>query len=123
MLRRLIIAAVACATLAPAHAAEFTPAATCAVDMPAVDASFEETQARLAKVTKEDHAELCAAVQHHVEVMANGINVYQKCLPPGHDKGENIAQLVGTIADFLEINEAQGCPQFEIPEVDLTGVQ
>jgi hypothetical protein len=107
----------------PAHAAEFTPAATCAADMPAVDASFEETQARLAKVTKEDHAELCAAVEHHVAVMANGINVFQKCMRPGHDKGENIAQLVGTIADFLEINEAQGCPQFAIPEIDLTGVE
>jgi hypothetical protein len=123
MLRRLIIAAAVCAAFAPAHAAEFTPAATCAVDVPAVDASFEETQARLAKVTKEDHVELCAAVKHHVEVMANAINVYQKCLRPGHDKGENIAQLVGTIADFLEINEAQGCPEFEIPEVDLSGQQ
>jgi hypothetical protein len=103
----------------PAHAAEFTPAPNCGPDLAAVDASFEETQARLNKVTKEDHAELCAAVKHHVEVMANGINVFQRCQPPGHDKGENIAQLVASIGDFLDINDAQGCPEFEIPKVDL----
>jgi hypothetical protein len=121
MLRHLVIAAAACAAIVPAHAAEFTPAATCATDMPAVDASFEETQARLAKITPDDHDELCAAVKHHVEVMANGINVFQKCQPPGHDKGENIAQLAASIGDFLDISDAQGCPQFQVPPVDLSG--
>jgi hypothetical protein len=51
--------------------------------------------------------------------MANGINVFQRCMPDGHDKGENIAQLGASTGDFLDINEAQGCPEFPLPKVDL----
>lgn len=115
----LRIAVLALVMVAPAHAAEFTPAPNCGADLFGVDASFEETQARLNKVKKEDHVELCAAVKHHIEVMANGINVYQRCLAPGHDKSENIAQLVASIDDFLYINENQGCARFELPKIDL----
>ena len=114
---RLVLLAVVLA-VSSAHAAEFNPPATCEADLAAVDASFEETQARLDKVTKADKVEMCAAIKHHIEVMANGINVFQRCQPPGHDKGENIAQLAASIGDFLDINDAQGCARFELPKID-----
>ncbi|MEJ0013529.1 MAG: hypothetical protein WDM94_13090 [Bauldia sp.] len=97
----------------PAHAAE--PLATCPADLAAVDASFAETQARLDKVTQADKVELCAAIKHHIEVMANGIAVFDRCMENGHDKGENIAQLEASIDDFLYINENQGCAPVTVP--------
>ena len=91
----------------------------CDKDLAAVDASFEETQARLQKAARADQTEKCAAIRHHVEVMANGINVFQRCQPEGHDKGENIGQLGASIGDFLDISDRQGCARFELPKIDL----
>jgi hypothetical protein len=110
-------AALMLMSLSVARAQELAPG--CPADLSGVDASFEETQARLQKAGNADRAEKCAAIRHHVEVMANGINVFQRCMPDGHDKGENIAQLGASIGDFLDINEAQGCPEFPLPKVDL----
>ncbi len=97
----------------PAIAAE--PPATCATDLAAVDASFAETQARLDKVAQTDKVEMCAAIKHHIEVMANGIAVFDRCMEDGHDKGENIAQLAASIDDFLYINQNQGCAPVTVP--------
>ncbi len=113
-LRLAVVLAVL--AIGPVHAAE--PPATCAADLAAVEASFDETQARLEKMSQADKVELCAAIKHHIEVMANGINVFQRCQPPGHDEGENIAQLAASIGDFLDINDAQGCARFELPKID-----
>jgi hypothetical protein len=101
----------------PAKAQEIAPG--CDKELAAVDASFEETQIRLQKAGVADQAEKCAAIKHHVEVMANGINVFQRCQPEGHDKGENIGQLGASIGDFLDISDRQGCPRFELPKIDL----
>ena len=92
--------------------------ASCPAALADVDASFVETQTRLDKAGKADQAEKCAAVRHHIEVMANGINVFQRCLPAGHDKGENIAQLGASIGDFLDVSDSLGCPRFELPKID-----
>jgi hypothetical protein len=97
----------------PALAAE-APAG-CPAELAAVDASFVETQARLDKVTQADKVEMCAAIKHHIEVMANGIAVFDRCMENGHDKGENIAQLAASIDDFLYINERQGCAPVTVP--------
>ncbi len=105
------------AVAAPALAAS-TAAATCDADLAAVGASFDEAQARLAKSANAGQAEQCAAIRHHVEVMANGVNVFQRCLADDHDKGENIAQLVGSIADFLDASDSLGCPAFDLPKIE-----
>lgn len=103
---------------APAAAAEAASVGTCDADLAAVAASFDETQARLDKAASADTDEKCAAIRHHVEVMANGANVMQRCLPEGHDKGENVGQLVGSIADFLDISDSLGCPAFAQPKIE-----
>lgn len=83
----------------------------CQTDLAAVDASFEETLARLGKITQATPvAEKCAAFKHHVEVMQNGIEVFDRCMDDGHDKGENIGQLGASIEDFQYIMQNQGCP-------------
>ena len=117
-MRVAMIAGLAGLAFATSALADDVPAATCDADLAAVDASFAETQARLEKAGKADQAEQCAAVRHHVEVMANGISVFRRCLPEGHDKRENIGQLVGSIADFLDINESLGCPPLDPPKID-----
>lgn len=111
-----LFAALFLASPVPVLAGELAPG--CAAELAAVDASFEETQARLDRVTPTDKVEMCAAIRHHIEVMANGINVFQRCEPPGHDKGENLAQLAASTGDFLDINDAQGCARFDLPKID-----
>ncbi len=110
-LRLAVVLAVL--AIGPVHAAE--PPATCAADLAAVEASFDETQARLEKMSQADKVELCAAIKHHIEVMANGIAVFGRCMEDGHDKGENIAQLAASIDDFLYINQNQGCAPVTVP--------
>jgi hypothetical protein len=115
-----LMATTVLANMALASAAIAAPlsTATCDADLAAVDASYVETQARLEKAGKADQAEQCAAIRHHVEVMANGINVFLRCTPDGHDRRENIGQLGGSIADFLDINQSLGCPSFELPKIE-----
>jgi len=117
-MRLAIIAMLASAALTPSALAAETSSATCDADLAAVGASFDETQARLDAAASADQAEKCAAIRRHVEVMANGINVFQRCLPGGHDKGENIAQLVGSIADFLDFSESLNCPPLDPPKIE-----
>ena len=117
MMRIAVVTTLASVALgAPTLAAPLS-ATTCDADLAAVEASFDETQARLEKSGTAEQAEKCAAIRHHVEVMANGANVMQRCLPDGHDKGENVAQLVGSIADFLDISDSLGCPAFDLPKI------
>lgn len=89
----------------PAAAEVGSPA--CDRDLAAVDVSFQETLDRLGKITKV--ADRCAAFQHHIDVMRNGIDVFDRCMADGHDKGENIGQLAGSIEDFQYIMQQQGC--------------
>ncbi len=117
-MRLAMIAVLAGTALTPSALAAEVSAATCDADLAAVGASFDETQARLEKAASADQAEKCAAIRRHVEVMANGVNVFQRCLADDHDKGENIAQLVGSIADFLDISDSLGCPVFDPPKID-----
>jgi hypothetical protein len=117
-MRLAIIAVLASGALTPPALAAEVSVATCDADIAAVGASFDETQARLDKAAGADQAEQCAAIRHHVEVMANGVNVFQRCLPDDHDKGENMAQLVGSIADFLDVSDSLGCPAFDPPKID-----
>ena len=117
-MRGLVLGLLANVALASSALAAEVSTATCEADLAAVDASFTETQARLEKAAKADQAEQCAAIRHHVEVMANGINVFQRCLTDGHDKRENIGQLVGSIADFLDINASLDCPPLDPPRIE-----
>jgi hypothetical protein len=100
---------------AAAHAGEFVPPASCPADLAAVDATFDGTLARLKGVSEDDPAELCAAVKHHVEVMENAAAVFQRCLPEGHDKRENLGQVIGTDADFRDISANHDCPPLPDP--------
>lgn len=116
MTRLAAVVAVTLAVAAPsAHAAEFVPPASCDADLAGLDASFEETQSRLQAVDPKNQAELCAAVKHHVEVMENAATVFQRCLPDGHDKRENMGQVIGTDADFRDISASHGCPPLPAP--------
>ena len=110
-----MLASVALAS--SAFAAQVSPA-TCDADLAAVGTSFDETQARLDKAGNADQAEKCAAIRNHVEVMANGVNVFQRCLPDDHGRRENVGQLVGSIADFLDISDSLGCPAFDLPKIE-----
>jgi hypothetical protein len=85
------------------------PAPTCRTDLAAVEDSFDETLARLEKAGRADQAEKCAAVAHHLDVMSKARTVYVRCLPPGHDREENIAQINATIADFRDIQANLKC--------------
>lgn len=114
--RLALLVVLSALAVSAADAAEFAPPPTCDADLAAVDASFVETQARLNKVTSADKVEMCAAIRHHIEVMANGIAVFDRCMPDGHDKGENIAQLGASIDDFLYINRRQGCAPVTVPQ-------
>jgi hypothetical protein len=106
---RLVALAVflAAASLAPAVAGEIAPG--CDADLAAVDASFDETMTRLQAAGSADQAEKCAALHHHIDVMTKAGEVFQRCLAEGHDKGENLGQVYGTIADFQDILVEQGC--------------
>ncbi len=116
-MRLMTIAVLASVALTSAAIAAPLSTATCDADLAAIAASFDETQARLEEAASADQAEQCAAIRHHVEVMANGVTVFQRCLPDDHDKGENIAQLVGSIADFLDTSDSLGCPGFDLPKI------
>ena len=118
MMHLAVVTSLASMALGAPGMAVAAPVGTCDADLAALEASFDETQARLNKAGDADKDEKCAAIRHHVEVMANGANVMQRCLPEGHDKGENIAQLVGSIADFLDISDSLGCPAFALPKIE-----
>jgi hypothetical protein len=94
-------------TASAAHAAGLPPA--CTGDLAAVEASFNETIARLEAAGTADHAEKCAALHHHIDVMTNGRDVYLRCRPDDHDRGEDVAQLNASIGDFKDILKQQGC--------------
>ena len=98
-----------------ARAGEFVRPATCAADLAGLDDAFHETEARLQGVDPKNQDELCAAVKHHVEVMENAAAVFQRCLPEGHDKRENVGQVIGTDADFRDISASHGCPPLPDP--------
>jgi hypothetical protein len=85
------------------------PTAACRMELAQVDDSFDETQARLNKAANADQAEKCAAVAHHIDVMSKAVDVYTRCLPAGHDKSENLAQLNASIADFRDIQASLKC--------------
>jgi hypothetical protein len=89
------------------HATGFPP--TCTTDLAAVETSFNETIARLEAAGTADHAEKCAALRHHIDVMTNGRDVYLRCRPDDHDRGEDVAQLNASIGDFRVILKQQGC--------------
>src|SRR5260221_14141789 len=97
----------ACAfpVISSAHAAGSPP--TCAGDLAAVEASFDETIARLEAAGTADHTEKCAALEHHIAVMTNGPDVYLRCRPDDHDRGEAAAQLNASIGDFKVITKKQ----------------
>jgi hypothetical protein len=81
----------------------------CNADLAAVDASFEETIARLDGVANGGDAEKCAAYRHHVDVMLKGREVFLRCLPEGHDQTENVLQLEVSIVDFESIIADKQC--------------
>jgi hypothetical protein len=91
-----------------AHADEIAPG--CDADLAALDASFDETMSRLQKATASDKVEKCAAITHHIEVMMHAAEVFDRCLPEGHDKRENMGQVLGTAADFRDIMVGEECP-------------
>ena len=95
--------------LAAAPASGQQPTAACRVELGQVDDSFAETQARLSKAGNAGAVEKCAAVAHHIDVMSKAVEVYTRCLPPGHDRSENLAQLNASIADFHDIQANLKC--------------
>ena len=117
-MRLAVVTSLASMALGAPGMAVAASVGTCDADLAALEASFDESQARLEKSGSADQAEKCAAIRHHVEVMANGANVMQRCLREGHDKGENVAQLVGSIADLLDVSDSLGCPAFDLPKIE-----
>ncbi len=113
MIARPALAALIVA-LAPAIAraddARSASTATCDADLVAVEASFDETLARLEKASTAPHDELCAAVRHHIEVMLSAAAVFDRCLADGHDKRENMGQALATADDFRAVLLDEGCP-------------
>ena len=99
----------------PARAGEFVPPASCDADLAGLDDTFHETMARLQGVDPKNQDELCAAVKHHVEAMENAAAVFQRCLPEGHDRRENMGQVIGTDADFRDISASHNCPPLPDP--------
>jgi len=108
---RFAFLAVALLVVSVAHADEIAPG--CDADLAALDASFDESLARLDKAHATDHEENCASIVHHIDVMRHAADVFDRCLPDGHDKGENIGQVVETARDFSEILEGEECPPYE----------
>jgi hypothetical protein len=113
---RLLLAVAPLLLAAPSTHAEFARPAACDADFAAMDASFEETMARLEKVTRTDKVEMCAAFRHHIEVMESAAEVFLRCLPDGHDQRENLGQVLGTAADFRDISINQDCPPLPDPK-------
>jgi hypothetical protein len=93
---------------APVAAQEFAPG--CNAALAGLHDSFTETIARLEAAGGAGHDEKCAALHHHIDVMANGRDVFLRCLPPGHDRGENVGQLQASIEDFEYVLTTQNCP-------------
>jgi hypothetical protein len=104
---RFILATMALLALSPGFAA--TPA-TCPADLAKVDDSFAETQTRLDAAGEADDAEKCAAIRHHIDVMSAAREVFMRCLT-GHDFGENVGQIDGTIDDFRILLRERKCPE------------
>ena len=94
-------------SISTARAAGYPP--TCAGDLAAVEASFDETVQRLEAAGSANHAEKCDSLNHHIAVMTNGRDVFLRCRPDDHDRGEDVAQLNASIGDFKDILKQQGC--------------
>jgi hypothetical protein len=82
----------------------------CRAEIADVNASFDETLARLNGVSKDDTLEIkCAAIRHHIDVMLKAADVFSRCTT-GHGREENMGQALGTAADFEDIASDMGCP-------------
>ena len=94
--------------LAPGLAMAAEGDAACATDLAALDDSFEETIARLTAAGQAGHDEKCAALRHHIDVMASAREVFQRCLT-GLAQRENVGQMSDSIEDFNFIIAQQKC--------------
>ncbi len=103
-----VAAFVPALALASASTARTSPA--CGADLAAVDASFEETLARLEAAWKGEQEEKCAAIRHHIEVMTNAGDVFMRCLT-GMAQRENVGQMSDSIEDFTYVLADQGCEE------------
>ena len=94
--------------LAPGLADAAEGDAACAVDLGALNASFEETIARLTAAGDADQVEKCAALRHHIDVMTSAREIFQRCLT-GLAQRENVGQMIDLIEDFNTILAQQKC--------------
>jgi hypothetical protein len=107
MTRAFVFSLVVPLTISPAWA-QGDPA--CPGDLAATDASFEETLQRLDSAFKtKDQTQRCDAIRHHIEVMRAAGDVFDRCTT-GHEREENLGQVIGTIADFQDVAAEMGCP-------------
>jgi hypothetical protein len=74
----------------------------CQRDLAATHAGLEDTLARLKRVSNAPLKDKCAALHWHVGVMRKAGAVFARCTT-GHERGENVGQMKGSVADFLDI--------------------
>lgn len=90
--------------------AEDDAANSCEAELQSLDASFRETQQRVESAwDSNDDDKKCAAVRHHLEVMRHAGDVFDRCMT-GHERDENVGQMIDTIEDFEYAAEDLGCP-------------
>ncbi|MDP2354592.1 MAG: hypothetical protein Q8M31_00830 [Beijerinckiaceae bacterium] len=74
----------------------------CRRDLATTEASFSATLRDLERNKSSVIAQRCPSFRRHVEVMRKASGVFRKC-STGRERQENVGQMDGSIADFLEI--------------------
>ncbi len=111
---RAVLAAVV--ILVPATGLGQVPSNACIVELNAVDESFDRTHAALSEANANgDLPRKCAAVAGHIEALAKGVEVYQRCIPAGPDRDENVASLAANLDSFREIHTGLKCAGALVP--------
>ena len=83
---------------AGAAGAGYVDTPECRRDLGAMELNFAETLHRLDRARLAAQGEKCAAYRHHVVVMQRASDVFARCAT-GHERGENVGQMIGSIED------------------------
>ncbi len=74
----------------------------CAAELTLTEIRQRQMTDRLAAVRSAPRAEQCRVFRDHVRMMADAACVFHRCTT-GHHRGENVAHMQGSIADWNEI--------------------
>lgn len=99
---RNFVAIVCLAASVPAASAGYVDTPQCRRDLAATETSLAATLRDLNRNKSGSPAQRCASWRRHVEVMRNASVVYRQC-STGRERQENVGQMDGSIADFLEV--------------------